>query len=642
MGVGNWIRWQRLAALAFARRFAGSTRGNVAIIFALSLPILVMMTMGGIDLSRASTVRVNLQDALDAASLAAARSPAVTNADLTTIGTQVLKANLQNYPDITLASATFTLSANQTVISNATVNVKTLVANIILPPYGKLMGDTIPVGAHSEVNRSSKNIEVGLVLDITGSMDAKLNDLKTAANQLVGIVVQKQQSPYYSRMAIVPYSIGVNMGSYAAGARGTPKGAISITGAAWTSGASLGINNISQASAGVVTTASSHGLANNDYVWISDVKGMTQLNDRAFRISRLSNTTFSLQSWNGSSWATVNTTSSNGYSAYSSNSSDAVRKCLVSDCTVVVTANDHQIPVTTTDTGVTIPGTVYLSDINGMTQINKRSFEVANVTPNTFSLVGVVGPNVSAYSSGGSAWCGRDGCEYRVFRRWSDNALTAVRISDCISERVGADAYKDNPLSSSLVGRNYAPSSNSCPTPTIQPLTPNIDTLNAKINSLAAGGSTGAQAGFAWGWYAVSPNFNSLWSGNPAGAYNSSETLKAVILMTDGEFNSPYCTGVIARDAANPGSGKSTDKINCDASNGSSYQQAAKLCEAMKLQQVVVYTVGFTVSAGSPGAQVLKDCATSPKHAFLPASGADLTDDFAEIGRDITRLRISK
>ena len=148
MGVGNWIVRGRNAAATFARRFARSSRGNVAMIFALTMPVLVMITMGGVDIHRASTVRVNLQDALDAATLAAARSEFVTDADLKTVGLQALKANLQAYPDIKLRDdlTTFTLNADSVVIADAKVDVKTLVANIILPPYGKLLDDTMPVG----------------------------------------------------------------------------------------------------------------------------------------------------------------------------------------------------------------------------------------------------------------------------------------------------------------------------------------------------------------------------------------------------------------------------------------------------------------------------------------------------------------
>ncbi len=642
MTVGKRMSGILAATRSLARRFAASSRGNVAMIFALTLPILVMITMGGVDINRAATVKSNLQDALDAAALAAARSPAVSDADLTTIGTKALRANLANYPNITLASATFTLNADQVVISNATVNVKTLVANIVLPPYGRLLDDTLPVGAHSEVNRSSKNIEVGLVLDITGSMAGqRIIDLRAAATQLVDIVVQSVQTPYYTRMAIIPYSIGVNMGSYANGARGTPTGSRSITAAAWTTGSSIGISGITRANPGIVTTASNHGLVTGDYVWISGVAGMVQVNDKAYRVVRTSNTKFSLQSWNGSSWVAVNTSSGLGFVAYATSASDTVRKCLVSDCTVVVTSSNHGIPATTTDTGSTIPGTVYITGVNGMTQINNLPFEVANVTTNTYSLRGVVGPYVSAYTSGGASWCGQDGCQYRVFRRDSDDLLVAVQTSTCVSERTGTNAYTDVSPATSRVGRNYASTANPCPTPTIQPLTSSISTLKTKISGLTETGSTAGQIGLAWGWYSVSPNFNTLWSSNPAGAYDPSETLKAVILMTDGDFNSPYCTGVLAADSGS-GSGSTNDHINCNATNGNPFAQATQLCAAMKAQNIVVYTVGFQVTPNSNAANILASCATGPDYAFLPASGSDLSDDFAAIGRDITRLRISK
>lgn len=610
-------------------------------IFALTLPILVMITMGGVDINRASTVRVNLQDALDAATLAAARSVAVTDADLTEIGLKSLRANLANYPNIDLAGATFRLNADHVVIADATVNVKTLVANIILPPYGKLLDDTLPVSAHSEVNRSSKNIEVGLVLDITISMNGqRITDLKAAATQLVDIVVQPIQTPYYTRMAVIPYSMGVNMGSYANGARGTPVGSRSISGASWAAASAVNINGITRASPGVVTTAGNHSLNSGDFVWISGVSGMTQVNNKAYRVVRRTDTTFSLESWNGSTWSAVNTTSGNGYSSYSSSSGDQVRECQVSGCSVVITANNHGIPATTSDTGSTIPGTVYITDVRGMTQINNKPFEVFNVTANTYSIP-VAGPTVSAYSSGGSSWCGQDGCQYRVFRRDSDNALSAVQTSTCVSERVGGQAYTDASPGSSPVGRNYAASANPCPGPTIQPLTASIGTLKSTIDDLTVTGSTAGQIGLAWGWYAVSPNFNSLWPSNTAGAYNRSETLKTVILMTDGDFNSPYCTGVMAGDAGS-GSGSSNDHIRCNATNGDPFTQAAALCSAMKRQHVVVYTVGFQVTPNTRAANILRDCATGPDYAFLPASGADLRDDFAAIGRDITRLRISK
>jgi Flp pilus assembly protein TadG len=657
MAIGMRMKAVGTATRSLVRRFSASTRGNVAMIFALTLPILVMITMGGVDINRASTVRVNLQDALDAATIAAARSVAVTDADLTTLGTRALRANLANYPDINLASATFHMNADQVVIASATVNVKTLVANIVLPPYGKLLDDTLPVGAHSEVNRSSKNIEVGLVLDITGSMSgSRISSLKTAAAQLVDIVVQTHQTPYYTRMAIIPYSIGVNVGSYANAARGTPTQSTTITNATWFADTAKVVTAMSKANPAVLTV-NGHGLATGNTVWITGLSDgsssgtkYSTLNGFAYLVTKIDNNTFSIRSTAGTN---INTTA---FRTFASNTSGTITKCLVAYCNVVITSNGHGIPATTTNEGSSKPGRVYITGVGGLaisgtSQVNNKPFEVGDVTTNTYSIP-VVGPTLTAFSSNGASWCGQDGCQYRVFRNDYNAALVAFPASSCVSERVGGQAYTDATPSTYKVGTNYAaPASgslgtpavgpNPCPSATIQPLTDSISTLKTKISGLTVTGSTSGQIGLAWGWYSVSPNFNSLWSSNPAGAYNTSDTLKAVILMTDGDFNTPYCGGVISADSGS-GSGDTRDHINCNATNGDPFTQAARLCDAMKLQHIIVYTVGFQVTANSDAARILATCATGPDYAFLPANGADLTADFAAIGRDITRLRISK
>ena len=139
----------------------------------------------------------------------------------------------------------------------------------------------------------------------------------------------------------------------------------------------------------------------------------------------------------------------------------------------------------------------------------------------------------------------------------------------------------------------------------------------------------------------VSPNWNTLWPSNGAAVYNSAETLKSVVIMTDGAFNTPYCSGVISRQAG-AGSGGSSAKIDCDATNGDPFAQSRALCTAMKAQGVVVYTVGFGITAGTDEAAVLADCASTPSNVFLPADGGDLSEAFAAIGRDIKQLRISR
>lgn len=610
-------------------------RGNVVMIFALVMPALVMLTLGGIDINRVTTAKARVQDALDAATLAAARSSYTDPKDLKTVALVALKANLRNASVEPFAddAVKIELTKDQLVIADIQVQVKTLIANVVLPPYGKILDDTLPVSVHSEVNRSSKDIEVSLVLDITGSMGSnnRIGDLKNAANQLIKLVVQpaSKQTPYYSRMAIVPYSIGVNLGARADAARGASIGSTSISGAAWAAAAAKSISGITRASPGVVT-ANGHGLSTDDYVWISGVSGMTQINNRAYKVVRIDSNKVSLQYQSGGNWYALNTSS--GYSSYSSGGQ--IRKCTRSDCFITITSNNHGL---SEDEGVQITG------VNGMSALNNNGglFEVYERTSNDAFVLPVGGAAYADYSNGGSVQCGRDGCAKRVFRDPQYNRLNVFDNTTCVSERAGSSAYTDTAPGSAYVGRNYASPRNPCPAATIQPLTSNIDTLTNLVNGLSVTGSTAGQIGLAWGWYTVSNQFNALWSSNTAAAYAPTKVLKAVILMTDGEFNTPYCGGVIARNAGS-GSGSLYDKIACDATNGDPFDQAAKLCAGMKAKDVIVYTVGFSITPGSEAANILSSCATDKDKAFLPQSGADLSNDFQAIGRDITRLRISR
>lgn len=195
-----------------ARRFASDTRGNVAMISAFVIPVLLLITFGGIDIHRASTVKANLQDSLDAATLAAARSPYTDDADITRVGLASLQANLAPYKDITLLTSqtTFKLDDTGAVVGDTKVNVAALVANIILPMVGRGTGDQIPVGAHSEVLRSNNRVEVALVLDNTGSMaGSKLSNLKTAAIDLINRLEaadSRSIEPDAIKISLVPFS----------------------------------------------------------------------------------------------------------------------------------------------------------------------------------------------------------------------------------------------------------------------------------------------------------------------------------------------------------------------------------------------------------------------------------------------------
>src|SRR3546814_14061423 len=81
--------------------------------------------------------------------------------------------------------------------------------------------DSTDVAATAEATLASRDVEVSLVLDVTGSMQHDMDDLRAAANELVDIVVQDLQVPFYSKIALVPYSAAVHVGDYAEDVRGS-------------------------------------------------------------------------------------------------------------------------------------------------------------------------------------------------------------------------------------------------------------------------------------------------------------------------------------------------------------------------------------------------------------------------------------
>ena len=81
-----------------------------------------------------------------------------------------------------------------------------------------------------------------------------------------------------------------------------------------------------------------------------------------------------------------------------------------------------------------------------------------------------------------------------------------------------------------------------------------------------------------------------------ADAHGDLNKVKAVILMTDGEFNTQY------------------------SALGSAAQQASRHCDAMKADGVVVYAVAF--QAGAASEALLRQCASSSADLALSAPGS--------------------
>lgn len=199
---------------------------------------------------------------------------------------------------------------------------------------------------------------------------------------------------------------------------------------------------------------------------------------------------------------------------------------------------------------------------------------------------------------------------------WFASAATGRASNACVHERSGADAFSDAPPArGSYLG--FTPGM-SCPSATLVPLSADKDSLKRSIDSYSANGYTAGHIGNAWAWYLLSSRWSSFWpSASTPAAEGDGKTLKAVVLMTDGEFNTQYVRA-----------------------NGTSSEQALSLCGNMKDKGITVYAVGFMSPA--PAQAMLRQCASSADHYFSASNGAELRSAFQAIAMSLNNLRLTQ
>lgn len=250
-------------------------------------------------------------------------------------------------------------------------------------------------------------------------------------------------------------------------------------------------------------------------------------------------------------------------------------------------------------------------------------------------------------SAGSCTYPASPTCEDFEFQRESGGSTTFA-VTTCVTERPGPHLSTDAAPSLAPLSTHYhRPDGgyNPCPSAEIMPLTSNKTALTTAINNLGTGGSTAGHIGTAWGWYMVSPNFGYLFPGegtpSPYGMINlGQEVLKVVIIMTDGDFNTIYHSGVVANNSTE-NSGNDEHKINQPGTNGSAFEQAEALCTAMKAEGVEVYTVGLALATKPDATSFVNNCATDADNVYLPGTGTELKQAFRDIATQVSNLRIS-
>ncbi|SHM92890.1 TadE/TadG family type IV pilus assembly protein [Roseibium suaedae] len=203
------------------RRLPNDRRGSILPIFALLVFLLVVIAGAGIDFARAINEREAIATALDASALSVATqlsSSVMTDTQIDTALKDAFRANATHVTDVTKAISDLTFVVNSdagTVTVRTKATVPTTFINI-----GGIGPSELSVNTMTEVSYSKFDVELALVLDVTGSMSldpADLAALQSASTSLVEELMPTSLSTSTSkiRISIVPYSQGVNLGTYA-------------------------------------------------------------------------------------------------------------------------------------------------------------------------------------------------------------------------------------------------------------------------------------------------------------------------------------------------------------------------------------------------------------------------------------------
>jgi Flp pilus assembly protein TadG len=159
-------------------RFTKSDAGGVALLFGLLIVPLLMAAGAAVDFMRKHDMRANLQEAADAAALAAARNVDLTDAELDALVSKIIAANYGLAGNVIGANVTRTDNAE-----SVTVSITGEMATSFLKAAGV---STLALDVVSEAALAkTKEVEVALVLDYSSSMTEEYPEMRDAAMALL-------------------------------------------------------------------------------------------------------------------------------------------------------------------------------------------------------------------------------------------------------------------------------------------------------------------------------------------------------------------------------------------------------------------------------------------------------------------------
>lgn len=597
---------------SFAKRLRGDARGSSLLMLAAGLVPMMAAIGGGVDLTRAYMAQARLQQAVDAAALAGRK--AMDGTDVSTAQGAVQKFIAFNFPAGLYQAQPLQTTLATTPEGALIVTSSTRVPTTLMAAFGL---EDIAISAEASARRSGTNIDVVLVLDVTGSMaydvsggngnPKKIDALKTAAlsflDQLDSTRTQLAVSGLRVRVGIVPYSQTVNIGRH------------------------LRAENV-------------------NYIALTGHAAVTQLYWQATKNSGTSNLWYNKN-------ATTGTATYYGWGCYGLPNTGTTCKTGL-DLTNFVTAGG-------------VAGTTYTNAYawKGCVEMRPTVTTIASTSDKTVIPASAwditdVAPGVSVNGATAPAWR-----PYFALPQWDNggnisstnryappsgatpaNYTTATTepwrsmIFPVKNNSAGSAQFESaapNPTASST-GGEWGPNNN-CPAETKLLSNESLQTkaqLTSYINALKPVGSTLHDVGMFWGLAMISPGAPFV---NPD-RVNNREVKRYIIFMTDGAMdpNEPTYSAYGVDDhepRTKTGTGDTTAQHN---------KRFDMLCERAK-RGFGPESAGVNISTIAFGTAVtpqLRACASTEEQAYLASNAADLNNIFKQIAQNIGYLRLAQ
>lgn len=188
---------------AFITRFSQHEDGNVTIFSVFMLVLILMITGASVDIMRFEATRAKMQGTLDRAVLAAAdldqeQDPtAVVNDYMAKAGLSDVLADVDVDQGLNYRTVTASGSADMNMI------------------FLHMSGiDTLTVPGLSVAEEKISDVEISMVLDISGSMGGtRIDNMQAAAKEFVETVIQDENDAGLTTVSLIPYNATVNLGS---------------------------------------------------------------------------------------------------------------------------------------------------------------------------------------------------------------------------------------------------------------------------------------------------------------------------------------------------------------------------------------------------------------------------------------------